>query len=129
MAQILIVDDNDAVRRGLRGMLEAEGHAVDEAADGKEALRRFAGSPADLVFADIYMEEMDGLQFLMRLREAWPEARIVAMSGGGFLDSGSVLSAAASLGAVGTLEKPFERAEVLAMLAEHLEPGAETSSE
>lgn len=113
MASILIIDDDPQILHALRRVLEKEGHAVVEAADGKAALRRFAGDPTDVVISDIYMPEMDGIEFLIRVREAFPEARIIAMSGGGFLDQESVLAAASKLGAVGVLEKPFSPEECL----------------
>ena len=84
------------------------------AEDGKVALRRFAGRPADLVISDIYMPDMDGLEMLMRLREAWPEARIITVSGGGHLDAEPVLEAAQALGAVATFTKPLDMEDVLA---------------
>ena len=113
MASILVIDDDQSIREVLRKVLERAGHTVSEAADGKAALRSFAGDPTDVVITDIYMPEMDGIEFLIRVREAFPEARIIAMSGGGFLDQESVLDAASKLGAVGVLEKPFSPEECL----------------
>ena len=113
MARILIIDDQPAVLRALRRTLERAGHQVTEAADGKTALRHFAGNPTDLVISDIYMPEMDGIEFLLRVREAFPEARIMAMSGGGHLSKDRVLGASRMLGAVAVLEKPFSQTEVL----------------
>lgn len=108
MADILIIDDHEAIRRSLRKILEALGHTVREAADGQTALRHFAGKPADLVFTDIFMPGMDGIEFLTRVREAFPEARIIAMSGGGLMESTGVLKAASALGAVAVLQKPMD---------------------
>jgi len=113
MASILIIDDQPEVLRALRRTLQQEGHTVTDAADGKVALRRFAGSPTDLVISDIYMPEMDGIEFLIRVREVFPPARIIAMSGGGHLAKDRVLGAASMLGAVGILEKPFTQSEAL----------------
>jgi len=113
MAHILIVDDQPDVLRALRKILERAGHVVSEAADGKTALRHFAGRPAEVVISDIYMPEMDGIEFLIRVREAFPEARIVAMSGGGHLSKERVLGAASMLGAVAILNKPFSQEEAL----------------
>ena len=113
MSRILIVDDEPEILRVLRRVLEIEGHTVSDAPDGKAALRYFAGNPADLVISDIYMPDMDGIQFLMRVREAFPEARIVAMSGGGQISKEKVLGAASILGAVDVLEKPFTVENVL----------------
>ena len=120
MARVLIIDDDDDARNGLRRLLEAEGHEVEEAADGSQALRRFAGSPADLVFTDIFMPHMDGLEFVMRLRETFPEAPIIAMSGGGQISAEPVLHAAEALGVVRSLEKPLTREVVREALAEAL---------
>ncbi len=113
MANILVIDDDSEITEALRRILEAEGHVVREASDGKTALRHFAGNPADLVITDIYMPEMDGIEFLIRVREAFPESRIVAMSGGGFLSRDRVLGAASMLGASPVLEKPFSVEEVV----------------
>ena len=113
MASILVIDDDQSVREVLRKVLERAGHTVSEAADGKAALRRFAGNPTDVVISDIYMPEVDGIEFLIRVREAFPEARIITMSGGGFLGKEDVLAAASNLGAVGVLEKPFSPQECL----------------
>jgi CheY-like chemotaxis protein len=63
---------------------------------------------------DIFMPEMDGIEFIMRVKEAFPEARIIAMSGGGRLSMDSVLGAAGMLGAGDVLAKPFTAGEVLA---------------
>jgi two-component system NtrC family sensor kinase len=106
-------DDDPEILRALRRVLESKGHSVSEASDGKVALRRFAGNPPDLVITDIYMPEMDGIEFIIRVREAFPEARILAMSGGGFLSQDRVLGAASLLGAEDVLEKPFTGEEVL----------------
>lgn len=121
MARILIIDDDDEARTGLRRLLESDGHEVEEAADGSQALRRFAGSPADVVFTDIFMPHMDGLEFVMRVRETFPEAPIVAMSGGGQIEAGPVLQAAEALGVVRSLAKPLTRDAVRAAVEVALE--------
>ncbi len=121
MARILVIDDEKEIPRALRKILEGEGHAVEEATDGKTALRRFAGRPTDLVITDIYMPEMDGIELILRLREAFPESRIIAMSGGGFLSKDRVLGAASMLGADGVLEKPFSGEDALEVVARVLD--------
>ena len=112
MAKILIVDDDPSLLRVLRRILEDAGHEVTEESNGAWALRRFTGRPSDLVITDIYMPDMDGIQFLMRVREAFPEARIIVMSGGSYLPGESVLKAGRALGADGILAKPFNADEV-----------------
>ena len=108
MARILIVDDDTNLRAALRRILEDEGHEVLEEVDGSRALRLFAGDPTDLVITDVYMPHMNGIEFAMLVREAYPEVKIVGMSGGGALEAGSVLGALEALGAVGTIEKPLD---------------------
>ena len=114
MARILIIDDDPEILRVLRRVLESRGHTVLEAGDGATALRHFAGDPTDLVLTDIFMPQMDGIELIMRVKEAFPEARVLAMSGGGRLPMSNVLGAASMLGAEEVLAKPFTAAEVLA---------------
>src|SRR4051812_24290368 len=65
---ILLVDDEDSVRKVLAYPLEREGYAVVQAADGEEALRQFAEQPVDLVVLDIMLPRLDGLEVCKRLR-------------------------------------------------------------
>ncbi len=120
MARILVIDDEPRIRNAVRRSLESAGHEVVEAEDGKVALRMYAGNPTDVVISDIYMPHMDGIEFLIRLHEAFPEARVITMSGGGHLAKEKLLSASGTLGAVVTLEKPFGTADILAAVDEAL---------
>ena len=90
MARIMIVDDDPATLQSLRQILEEEGHTVDEAPDGQVTLSHFTGNRADLAICNVYMPNMNGIEFVIRVREAFPEAKIVGLSGGGFLSKGSV---------------------------------------
>jgi len=114
MAEILIIDDEPGVLRILRKILEKAGHSVREAPDGEVALRDFEGKPADLVITDIFMPSMDGIEFLVNIRATFPEARVLAMSGGGLLSKDQALGDASLLGADQILQKPFTKNEVLA---------------
>ena len=107
MARILVVDDDPDLLRTVRRILEADDHEVSTAVNGKSALEDFAESAPELVISDVYMPEMDGIEFLIRLQAAFPGVKIVAMSGGGFKAKEDVLGTATALGAVATLEKPF----------------------
>ncbi len=120
MPRIMIVDDGPATLRSLSQIPEEEGHTVDEAPDGQVALRHFAGNPADLVICDVYMPNINGIEFVMRVRKAFPEAKIVGLSGGGFLSKGSVLEAMRNVGAVGILEKPFQVEAMIRVVDEAL---------
>lgn len=126
MARILVIDDDAAVRRVVARLLEVEGHTVIQAENGRVALQRYANEPTDLVISDIYMPEMDGIEFLTRLRENFPDARLVAMSGGGAIAAHHMLKAAKALGAVGVIQKPFDLDDIRVHL-KGLEPSEAAS--
>lgn len=113
MASILIVDDNPQLRRVLGEVLTCEGHDVTLAENGVEALALYEGEPVELVITDIYMPEMDGIEFLIRIQNAFPDARVMAISGGGFVVKRLLLDDAQVLGAVEALSKPFRHEEFL----------------
>ena len=80
---ILVVDDEDSVRRVTRRLLERHGYSVLEAADGISGAAQFAASPApiDVVITDLMMPGISGQQLIRILREQTPHARIIAFSG------------------------------------------------
>jgi DNA-binding response OmpR family regulator len=69
MARILVIDDEPDVALGLRLLLQRAGHEVAVARDGREGLRSFFGTPAELVLLDVSMPVMDGWETLGRLRD------------------------------------------------------------
>ncbi len=113
MASILIVDDNPQLRRVLGEVLSCEGHDVTLAENGVEALEQYEGEPAELVITDLYMPEMDGIELLIRIRHGFPEARVMAISGGGYVAKHPLLDDARLLGAGVTLSKPFRHEEFI----------------
>ena len=120
MARILVIDDEDVVRRLLRFALESTGHEVVEAREGEEALRLHQAAPAQLVITDIHMPERDGLEVIMALRREFPQVRVIAMSGGGRFKDTRYLNAAAPLGAFIILQKPFQLDTMLAAVNQAL---------
>jgi len=113
MARILVVDDEEQVRGMLRKMLERAGHEVIDAPDGNVAARLYRENPADLMIVDVLMPEKDGLETIIDLRGDFPDAKIIAMSGGGITGRLDLLPAAKHLGAACTLKKPFKRQELV----------------
>ncbi len=109
MPSVLVVDDQAEVRRLIRDTLVEAGYDVDEARDGKEELERYRTKSAAVVLMDILMPDQEGLEGIMTLRREFPDARIVAMTGGsdgiGVLD---FLDVVRMLGARRTLHKPFD---------------------
>ena len=109
MARILVIEDEDGLRRILVRALEAAGHTVLGAGEGKEALLLHERFAAELVVTDLFMPEMNGMEVLLALREKSPGLKVIAISGGGkFFHPAEALENAHVLGAHAGLDKPFE---------------------
>lgn len=114
MPSVLVVDDEDAIRQLIRETLEQAGYQVSDARDGKEGLARYRKAPADLVIMDILMPDQDGLESILTLRREFPNAKIVAITGGSdMIGILNFLDVAKMLGARRTLQKPFEMKQLL----------------
>lgn len=113
MTSILLVDDDDEFRAILREVLMQAGYQVEEASDGVQAMKRYGSDPADLVITDLVMPEKEGLELIRELRRLYPDAKIIAISGGGEHGSQDYLKMAAAFGAQRVLSKPFARDEIL----------------
>ena len=87
MANILIIDDEKAIRKTLAEILSYEGYKIEEAADGEEGLKKFAVTTFDVVLCDIKMPKMDGLEFLEKARELNADVPIVVISGHGNIET------------------------------------------
>jgi DNA-binding NtrC family response regulator len=102
---ILIVEDKDSLRRMLRKTLEAEGHEVEEAADGARALELLGSRRFEMVLTDLRLPGADGLAVLEGALAADPEVPVVVMTAYGTMD---VAVQAMKLGARDVLAKPVE---------------------
>ena len=111
MPRILIIDDDAAVRATVRHVLERAGYETIEAGDGRDAAKLLDG--VDLVITDLLMPEMDGVDVLSSIRKGGHTMPVIAMSGGGRVDSKSYLEVARALGAFATIAKPFELEHLL----------------
>lgn len=114
MTKILIIDDEPQLRSVLRDILVKEGFAVQDASDGHVGLALWRKDPADLLLTDIFMPNKDGIEIIMELKRSQPQAKIIAMTGGGPSQLMEIGAAAAFLGADRTIEKPFDRQGLLA---------------
>ena len=130
MAKILVVDDDVAVQMTIRLLLERAGHSVVVAGDGRKGLAIFETGEFDLLFLDIFMPGMDGLETMRLVHQQQPLIPIIVISGNP-VTSGSgpdFLTMATKLGAVRSLQKPFKPAALLAAVAGSLEAAQRASS-
>jgi two-component system, NtrC family, nitrogen regulation response regulator NtrX len=119
LTRILVVDDEDGIRRSLAGILSDEGFDSTGARDGEEALASIAseGLP-DLVLLDIAMPGRDGVEILVELRERWPSLPVVMMSGHGTVETAVRTT---RYGAYDFIEKPLSIDKVLLTIEHALE--------
>lgn len=119
--KLLIVDDNEAIRRVTRSALERVGHEVLDAEDGESAVELFreVHAAVGLVLLDLSMPGIDGEETLRRLRRIDPDVRVLMMSG-----YDEPVSIAGGEG-LAFLQKPFLPAELREMVAGLLPPARE----
>jgi len=122
MAKILIIEDNGPLRTLLKEALSPEGHEIIEAADGSEGIKLIEREPFDLVITDIVMPRRWGIEAIVKLRHARPNARVLAISGAAKGRSTELLKAAWSVGANAVLAKPFTLADLRKTIASLLSP-------
>jgi two-component system nitrogen regulation response regulator NtrX len=119
VTRILIVDDEQSIRRSLGGILSDEGFETDVAADGESALKALdrEGLP-DLVLLDIAMPGRDGVEILSEMRERWPELPVLMMSGHGTIETAVRTT---RIGAFDFVEKPLSIDKLLLTIQHALE--------
>jgi two-component system nitrogen regulation response regulator NtrX len=87
MAEILIIDDEKAIRKALTEILSAEGYKTEEAGDGEEGLRKFKEKSYDVVLCDIKMPKLDGIEFLQKATESNSDIPVIMISGHGNIET------------------------------------------
>ncbi len=110
MPTILIIDDEPAIRKALREILEYESFEVKEAEDGAAALKLVEKENFDLIFCDVKMPRMDGIELLTKMKERGVESPVVIMTG-----HGNVETAVEALkkGAYDFIQKPLDLNRIL----------------
>lgn len=121
MSRILIIDDEAMIRDLLVKILEREGYETVTASGGKDGIKIHRENPADLIITDLIMPEKAGIETIMELRRDFQDVKIIAMSGGGKIDSETYLQIAKTMGAIETIAKPFDLRELLKTVQELLE--------
>ncbi|HEX8392557.1 MAG TPA: sigma-54 dependent transcriptional regulator [Longimicrobium sp.] len=118
MARILVVDDEEGIRRVLHQLFEYEDHEVRSAGGGAEAIGIYAEFQPDVTFLDVKMARMDGLEALTKIREHDPAAVVIMISGHGTIDTAVE---ATRRGAYDFLEKPLDTDRLLLVLRNALQ--------
>ena len=117
---IMIVDDNPEVADILGKLIETDGHKVTVTYDGKKALKSYQDKKFDLVFVDISMPGMNGIDFTQKLFELDKNARVVGITGHlGTKEVEEILNA----GALAFLKKPFSKKDIDQKIEEILKIG------
>jgi len=118
MAKILVIDDERSIRNTLKDILEFEKHQVAVAENGKMGLEAALNNTFDLIFSDIKMPEMDGIELLTQLTEKEVEAPIVMISGHGNIETAVECI---KKGAFDFIEKPIDLNRLLITVRNALE--------
>jgi DNA-binding NtrC family response regulator len=110
MSKILIIDDEQAIRKALREILEYESFTITEAEDGPTALKILEKETFDVIFCDIKMPRMDGMEALSKLKEKGVETPVIMITG-----HGNVETAVEALkkGAYDFIQKPLDLNRIL----------------
>ena len=120
MAKILVVDDEKAIRRSIKEILEFEKHAIDEAEDGQMALDMALKNNYDIILSDIKMPKLDGIELLQKLIDNKVASAIIMMSGHGTIETAVD---AVKNGAYDYLAKPIDLNRLLVSVRNALEKG------
>ena len=114
MLKVIVADDMEMIREGIKAMLEQlpsglEPMEIRTASSGAEAVRLMERSPADLLITDIRMPDMDGIALMERCRRLWPQTAVIVVSG---YDEFKYAQKAIEYGARAYLLKPVDKAEL-----------------
>lgn len=119
---ILLVDDEEAIRKMVKAILGDEFYQFSEASNGLEAQDRLKQSHFDLIITDVIMPDCDGIELVMAVRRKLPDIKVIVMSGGGRVRAGHYLDLAGKLGAAKVFEKPFDTAALRKTVKDLLMP-------
>jgi two-component system nitrogen regulation response regulator NtrX len=121
MADILIIDDEKAIRKTLTEILSFEGYKLEEASDGEEGLKKFKEKNYDVVLCDIKMPKLDGIEFLQKAGEINPDIPVVMISGHGNIETAVE---AVKKGAFDYISKPPDLNRLLITIRNAMDKGS-----
>ena len=118
MGRILVVEDDEALKRVAQGQLERNGHQTAAAMDVAEALDVLRRQPVDLVLSDLHLPDMSGMELLKRVRMEYPETAVVIMTAYGTIETAIE---ATRMGAYDYITKPIHPDELKTLVNRVLE--------
>ena len=111
--KILVIEDDKRTRTTIRQVLESAGYNVIEADNGKIGIDLYKKEPIALVITDMLMPVVDGFETIKEIRKLSSSQKIIAISGGGHIDSDHYLNIAKKLNVTNWLSKPFGKKGLL----------------
>ena len=118
MTKILLIDDEEMIRKCVRSILKSENYVLEEASEAEPVLNMLRKNPVDIVISDLFLPGKDGLKLIEEVRGNFPTIKIIAITGGGLhlFDPENALKVAKRSGADYTLMKPIKRKDLLSAL-------------
>ena len=116
--EILLVEDNERVRRAIHTLLTKSGYSVAVVANGESAVDRLRHQYFDLVISDYKMAQMNGIDLLRQIKQSWPATEVIIITAFGTISKGVE---AIKLGAFDYITKPFKNPELLKIVARLIE--------
>jgi len=117
-ARILIIDDEESIRKSLAAVLEENGYLVDTAENGREAIKKSETKIYNLALIDLRLPDMDGIELLTAMRETTPKMAKIVITGYPSLENAIE---AVNRGADGYIVKPYTVEDLLRKIKEHLQ--------
>lgn len=125
--KILLIDDDNLIRRSVARVLLANGHEVFTAEDGARGMELFHREHPELIVTDIYMPQQEGIETILTIRRENHDVKIIAISGGGNSGTTDSLYMAKLLGADAVIQKPFRTDQLLEAI-ESVRPAAKVDN-
>jgi CheY-like chemotaxis protein len=107
MAYVLVVDGDSEARSAVRALLEVAGHEVAEASEGGAGLTAIGARVPDLIITELFMDGMEGIEFLCAVLQMWPSEPVLVMSSPYHWGRSCFPDMVQALGAAGRLDKPI----------------------
>lgn len=118
---VLVVDDEEGIRESLSGIITDEGYRVASVESGEDALKYIESEAPELIFLDVWLPGMDGLETLKKIKASMPDVAVVMISGHGTIETAVKATAA---GAYDFIEKPLSLERVVLAASRAMEKGS-----